>query len=144
VGTISPNYRTYLIDANPAQVSLLTLNPASVYAGYSSTGTVSVNQIAPPNGTVVSLTSSATGVAQAPGSVTIPAGQKSAQFTITTNASLAADSTADITATGGGSKQSARLTVYSVHLASLALSPDTVNGGSSSIGTVKLDGPAPP
>jgi len=67
----------------PAAISSLSLNPSSVIGGNSSTGTVTLTAPAPGGGAAVSLTSS-NGHATLPSSVTVPAGQSSATFTINT------------------------------------------------------------
>jgi len=64
----------------PANVSL---SATSVNSGSSSTGTVTLNCPSPYGGTVVSLSSSNTAAATVPSSVTVPAGQTSATFTVT-------------------------------------------------------------
>ena len=51
----------------------VTLNPASVCGGQSSTGTVMLNCPAPAGGSVITLSSANTAVATVPGSVTVPA-----------------------------------------------------------------------
>ena len=66
-------------------VSGLTLNPASVAGGSSSTGTVTLNMTAPSGGAGVFLSSSNT-AASVPSSVVVPQGQTSATFTAGTSA----------------------------------------------------------
>jgi len=62
----------------------LSLNPATVTAPASSTGTVTLSGPAPANGLTITLTSSDTRKARVPATVTVPAGQSSATFTVTT------------------------------------------------------------
>ena len=124
----------------PPALSALALSPTSVTGGSASTGTATLNAPAPGGGAAVSLSSNAA-AASVPGSVTIPAGATSATFTVTTIA-VAASTTATISGSYG-STQTASLTVIPPVLSALALSPTSVTGGSSSTGTVTLNGPAP-
>src|SRR3989449_4972791 len=93
-------------------------------------------------GAQVTLSSDNT-AATVPASVTVPVGATSVTFTVTTSA-VTASTSATITASYSGVTRTATLTVNpAAGLSSLALSPTTVTGGSSSTGTVTLDGPAP-
>jgi hypothetical protein len=135
---------------DPPTISLssLSLNPASVTGGNSSTGTVTLSGPAPAGGVQISLSSSNTGAASVPPSVTIAAGATSATFTVSTTA-VASQTAITISATYGGATKSALLIVKPappppVTLASLTLNPSSVVGGlESSTGTVTLTGPAP-
>lgn len=64
-------------------LSSLTVSPASVKGGVSATATVTLTAPAPTGGIVVSLASNGS-AASVPSTVTVPAGQTSAGFTITT------------------------------------------------------------
>jgi hypothetical protein len=126
---------------NPAVVSTVTLNPTSVTGGSNSTGTVTLNGVAPGGGAVVTLSSSNTAAAQVPATVTISGGSTSTTFTVTTSA-VATTTTSSISATYGATA-SATLTVKAVQLSSLSLSPTSVVGGNNSTGTVRLGAAAP-
>jgi hypothetical protein len=91
-------------------VSALTLSPTSVSGGNSAQGTVALNFTAPAGGIVVTLASSNPAVAKVPASVTVPAGARSASFTVTTSA-VAASTTVSITGSLAGTSQSGSLTV---------------------------------
>ena len=110
--TISATYvsvtKTAALTVNAPGVSSVTLSPTSVKGGTSSTGTVTLTGIAPAGGLVVSLSSNK--AATVPASVPVPTGSRSAVFTITTS-TVKATTSAAITATGGGTKASATLTV---------------------------------
>ncbi len=123
-------------------LSSLTLSPTTVVGGGTSKGTVTLSGPAPSGGAVVSLTSSKTAVARVPASVTVAAGQSTASFTVTTYAVTTATSVT-LTASYSGNKVSATLTVNPPALSAVTLSPSTVKGGSTSNGTVVLNGPAP-
>lgn len=127
------------LTVTPIQVATVTLNPTSVAGGVSSTGTVTLNATTPTS--VVVTLSSNSGSATVAASVTIPAGSKSANFTVSTIA-VTAQTTATITATYRTSA-SANLTITTPQVQSLSLSPTSVVGGSSSTGTVTLNGKAP-
>jgi hypothetical protein len=94
----------------PAALSGLSINPTSVRGGVSATGTVTLTRAAPAGGFAVSLSSSNTGVATVPASVTLPAGATSANFTITTRA-VTVQTSVTITASAGGVTRQAFLTV---------------------------------
>jgi hypothetical protein len=123
------------------QGSGLTVSPNTVVGGTSSTGTVKLTGPAPAGGSVVTLSSSNTSVAQVPASVTVPAGTTTATFPITTS-SLTSNSTISITAVYGVTRTTT-LTVSATVLNSVSLNPNAVTGGNTSIATVTLNGPAP-
>ena len=91
----------------------LTINPATVTAPASATGTVTLNGAAPAGGVSVTLRSSDTGKATVPPSVTVPEGSTSATFVINTlTARLGGGKNpVTITATLGNSSLSATLTI---------------------------------
>jgi hypothetical protein len=95
---------------SPATIASFTLNPTSVHGGNTSQGTVTLTELAPSGGTVVTLTSSNTGVATVPASVTVPAGAQSATFTVSTN-KLSSSTSVRISASAGGVTQTATLGV---------------------------------
>jgi hypothetical protein len=91
----------------PPTLASLTLNPANVIGGQSSTGTVTLSAPAPAGGAQVFLSSS-NGAARVPTSVTIPPGATSATFTVNTSPVLISTS-ATISATYNGSNRTATL-----------------------------------
>jgi WD40 repeat protein len=119
----------------------LTLNPTTVAGIASSVGTLTLSSPAPTGGVTIDLSSSSL-AASLPSSVSIPAGQLSATFTVTTVAVTTQTSVA-ITGTLAGSSQSATLTLVPIALASISLNPSTVAGGNLSTGTASLNGLAP-
>jgi hypothetical protein len=76
--------KTIVLTVNPPAITSLTLSPGMLRGGQNSTGTVTLNGVAPQGGSSVSLSSSNPAVAQVPSSVTVPAGSNRASFTITT------------------------------------------------------------
>jgi hypothetical protein len=130
--------------AGPAALSAVSVNPATVIGGASSTGTVPLSAAAPAGGAMVSLSSSS-GSAGVPPSVTVAAGAATATFPISTSA-VASTVSSQITGLYGGVTRSAMLTIApapSATLSSLNLSPTTVSGGATSTGTVRLTTAAP-
>jgi Subtilase family len=124
----------------------LTVNPTSVNGGNPSTGTVTLSSAAPGSGVVVSLSSSDTSVAIVPANVTMPGGATSASFVVKTSP-VTTTTTSTISGSYAGVQQSALLTITppasGPSLTALTLNPASVTGGTPSIGTVALNGPAP-
>jgi hypothetical protein len=127
----------------------LSINPATVAGGGTSTGTVTLERAARPGGVPVQLSSYNSAVASVPFNITVPENATSATFPITTSGvtsntgviiSGLADNTgwgktAGLTVTPGGSSGPT--------LTALSLNPTSVVGGSGSTGTVALSGAAP-
>jgi len=98
-----------VLSAAPFTPAGLSLYPATVTGGSSSLGTVTLSSYAPPAGVVVTLQSD-NPAATVPASVTVPGGQRSATFTVTTT-DIPAATSATITAAAGGVTQTATLTI---------------------------------
>jgi predicted secreted protein len=130
--------------ATAPALSTVSLSPASVTGGASSTGTVTPTAPVPAGGMVVTLASN-NAAATVPASVTVAAGATNANFTVTTKAVTASTAVA-ISATAGVVTRSATLTVNpaaaAATVSSVSLNPSSVTGGSSSTGTVTLTSPA--
>ena len=125
----------------------LVVAPSPVVGGTSSIGTVALNAPAPSGGVSVALASDSA-LAKVPPVVLVPAGATGAAFTVTTsNPAGPGAATANISATSGGATQTAALSITytapQVALVSFSLSPISVPGGTSSVGTVALNTPAP-
>jgi len=129
----------------PATLSAFSVSPTSVAGGSSALGTVTLPSAAPSGGTVVTLASNQPGAASVPASVTVPAGATSATFTITTFPS--AGTTVQLSARLVDSILFAAIGVnpaaQTAALSAVTVSPATVAGGTSSIGTVTLSAAAP-
>jgi hypothetical protein len=97
------------ITVGPVAIATISVNPTSVVAGSSSTGTVTLNAAARGDGAVVFLSSSSS-VATVPATVTVPAGAFSASFSIGTT-SVTASTTAVIIGSYGGATRTATLAV---------------------------------
>ncbi len=143
--TISGSYggtQTTAFTVTAAVLNSVSVNPASVQGGTSSTGTVTLSGPAPAGGAVVTLSSSDTAAAQVPGSVTVAANATTATFTVTTSP-VSSDATLNISATRGATQNASFTVTAAVRDSSVTLNPASVLGGSSSTGTVTLSGPAP-
>jgi hypothetical protein len=81
----------------PPLLQSMTISPATVAGGTNATGTVFLSSPAPSGGISVTLATSNSSVAVVPGVVSVPAGQTSASFTVTTFA-VANNTTVTITA----------------------------------------------
>ncbi len=122
----------------------LTLKSAAVTGCRSVTGTVTVSRAAPAEGVVVSL-SDTLEAARVSSTVTVPYGAFSKSFTVYTQA-VADPVSGEVRATLGGRSLVAALALKPMGLYSVSLSPSSVVGGGSSVGTVKLPctaGPGP-
>ncbi len=151
----SPTRQTLLLitpsAAPTATLATLSLSPSGVVGGNPSTGTVTLSAAAPSGGAAVTLTSS--NEVQANFTVSpliVPAGATSATFTVNTRSTITATTTATISGTFNGTTRSATLTVSpppppppGIALSSFSVSPSSVAGGTSSIGTVRLSAAAP-
>lgn len=122
-------------------ISNVTLNPATVAGGASSTGTVTLTGPAPAGGSVVTLASN-NAAATLPATVTVAQGASSATFSIATTAVASAVSPI-ITATMGASSKTATLTVNPPALSTLVASAANVIGGKQVRLTANLGSVAP-
>jgi Tol biopolymer transport system component len=93
----------------PVALSEVTLSPAGLQGGGSSTGTLTLTGPAPAGGASVALSSSHPS-ATPPATVTIAEGATTATFTVTTTA-VTASAAATITATYSGASRTATLTL---------------------------------
>jgi predicted acyltransferase len=118
----------------------VTLNPTTVLGGSTSIGTVKIKDKAQQSSITVTLSSNNT-AAVVPTTVVVPAGATSATFTVTT-VGVPTQTVATISATLGITL-TAQLTINPPALTTLVLAPTSVVGGSPSVGTVTLSGPAP-
>ena len=125
-------------------IGSLTINPDSVRSGESTTGTVNLGY-ADPGPTVVRLFSSDPSVAQVPVSITIPAGQTTGDFTITSNASAPPTIVQIMGATPDNISRTHNLSVNAAtpagpSLSSVSFVPTSIVGGQNATGTVRFTG----
>jgi len=117
----------------------LTL-PATVIGGVGGTGQVTLSENAPVGGQVIELVSNSASL-MVPLTVTVPAGQKTADFTFTTSI-ISSDVTVGVMAKANGGQQTANITVTVRPLGTLVASPDHVAGNSAGSATLTLGAPA--
>ena len=123
-------------------LSNMVLMPTAVIGGNVSTGTVTMNGLAPTGGLAISLSSN-NAVATVPATVYVNAGSSTVTFTIQTTA-VTASTSGTITGSYGGATTAAVLTIVPTFaLTSVSLTPASVAGGANSEGIVTLSGPAP-
>ncbi len=123
-------------------VSGISISPAIISGGASAKGTVTLTKAAPTGGFTVTLGTSQPFLA-APATVSVSAGSKTVHFEVSTDA-ISKTQTAKMTASGGGTTKSVTVTVTAAPLYLVTVFPQAVAGGSVTIGTVSLDGIAPP
>jgi hypothetical protein len=120
----------------------LTLSVNSLLGGSGTTGTVTLSGPAPAGGAVVTLISgnAAIGI---PSTVTVPQGQTTANFNVTTSpvAVILASTIQALFGPCGG--VTVNLTVNAPILNALGISPNSVKLLGNATGTVSLNGPAP-
>lgn len=130
-----------------ATLQALFVSPVSVTGGQSSSGQVTLDRNAPAGGAAIALSSSS-GAAVPPSSVTVPAGQSSASFTISTS-TVATTTAATITAQYAGVTRTTGLTIIPAGgggpaLSSIVLAQSSATGGATISGnTVSLTSAAP-
>ncbi len=118
-----------------------TLSPSTVVGGNNVSGSITLADNAPAGGFDVTLLTNDASTILFPGgnTVTIPAGQNFANFTIQTmGVDTQTDFTVSVSALSVGITQTLTLTPAS--LLSVSFSPGRVAGGTSSTGTLRLDG----
>src|SRR4051794_27443421 len=129
-----------------ATLSGFSVSPTDIVSGSSTQGIVQLVTSAPAGGGVVTLTSSNPAVLQVPPTVSVPAGNNSTSFPITTTAT-SVFTTVEVDASAGGVTRSAFVNLAAgataPSLASLAITPASVAGGSNATGTVALTSAAP-
>jgi hypothetical protein len=125
-------------------LSSLSVNPTSVTAGNSSTGTVTLSGPAPSGGAQVTLSSSNTAAARVPSSVTVAAGATSTSFMVSTS-TVSTSTQITISATFGGATQTASLALTPQPNFILSASPSSVSviqgkSGASTIAVTPQNG----
>jgi hypothetical protein len=126
--------------AGPAALAGVTMNPATIVFGNTSTGTVTLTAAAPAGGAVVALASSDWVSFTLPAAVTVPAGATSAQFTVFTSV---ARSTTVITASYNGVNKTANLTSVYPTVTAVVCNPNPVISGNTTLCTVTMNGIMP-
>jgi hypothetical protein len=113
------------------------------------TGLVTIDQPAPTGGVTITLASSDTSTVSVPASVTIPAGDTSATFAVTTT-QVTKDEYVKITAGLNGEHRDSHLRLKRFDVESFSFNPSTIKGGTvftgfqTTVGTVLISAPAGP
>jgi hypothetical protein len=126
-------------------LSMVRVQPTSVFGGESAVGDVILSSGAPPGGATVELVSSHPAVAPVPSSVTISQGNTLASFSIPTS-TVQANTGVTISGTYNGVTRTATLEVKAEGgpaVSTLTVAPNPVTGGEPATGTVTLTSPAP-
>lgn len=146
-GTVTANYggvaKSATLKVRPVNIKTFAFLPLKVVgAAQNSTGTITLDAVAPVN-TTVTLSSSKPTVGSVPASFVISAGSTTGTFTLT-SFEVAADTVVTVTAKVNGVARTANCTVTPAHLLSLTMAPNSIVGGwLTSTGTVTLDANAP-
>lgn len=118
----------------------ITVSPFTVVGGNNAIGRVRLFQV-PTEDIDVQITTDNSGLVTVPQTVTVPAGQDTMPFTITTEG-VTVNTAVPITASLLGVGRTQTLTLTPASLLSLTFVPNRVTGGSASVGTVRLNGKA--
>lgn len=133
--------KTDTIDVVPPSVILVKTTPAYAAGGQVIPASVQLNGNAPAGGKLVTLSDN-NAFTSLPAAVTVLAGQKTVNFNVTVN-NVTATQTVTITAATGAVQKTCVLTVYTLLLSDLTVSPSTVVGGVSTTGQVTITHAAP-
>ncbi len=139
-GSVGGSTKTATLTIVPPTLVSITLAPSTVVGGVISVGTLNLSGPAPSGGITVSLSSN-NSVARTPSTLTVPAGSQTADFNIATSI-VTGPTNVTISGVQGTSTKTANLTVTIIGVASVAIAPSTVIGGTEATGTVTLNGPA--
>ena len=131
---------TQQLDVIPATLLAISVNPARVSGGTPSAGVVQLNGSAPPGGVTVTLASDDPAAA-VPATVFIPQQTQSVGFDVTTTV-VNVNTTANLSATLGADTVKTTIDVLVANLISVAVTPDSIQGGNTATGVVGLDQPA--
>lgn len=107
----------------PSSLANVSLSHPALQAGGTTAARVELDGAAPAGGATVSLSSAAPGVASVPASVAVAAGERSAEFTVSTSPALETSTAVNITAALGGVTKVATLTVYAEFYTNGSITP---------------------
>jgi hypothetical protein len=139
--TLNSGQASVQFNVQPPSLKAITLTPASISGGAQGGAILTLNGQAPAGGAVVDFSSDSPS-AMPPALATVPAGSSSVSISIPTN-QVSANTLANITATWNGISTQSPLTITPQgQPASIALSPASVSGISSTFATVTMAAPA--
>lgn len=120
------------------KITSLVLSRYTIIGGWSITGTISLDIVAPTGGQSVAVTDNSLAI-NTPASVTVPAGSTVKSFVIAT-AQVPTTQQGSITVTANGTSKTANLTLTPpVYLNWFTISPSTLKGGNPATGQVWLN-----
>lgn len=126
---------------NPIRYPIgLTFDPNPTGGGTPVTGTITIDQPAPPGGTTLTMASDRA-EAQVPPTVTVPAGEVTVDFPITTSG-VSVYTAVRISASNAGHSKMAQLTLLKTELRDI-FCESIIEGGTVEPGKVRLTGVAP-
>jgi hypothetical protein len=142
--TLEGNFQIAVLNVVP-WLNQLTISPTSVVGGNEVTGRIRLFQPAPEGGVDVQLSTTSGNLITFPAGTTVnvPEGQDTATFIFETEG-VDVSTPAPITASLLGVGRTQFVTILPASLVSLTFSPASITGGSSSVGTVALNGKAGP
>ena len=145
VGTITAKSggitKTATLTVKPPALSYVSLSPSTVMGTVSSTATIHMTGKTPAAGLTLTLSSS-NSKATVPATLHLGPGVSTGTFTVKT-LWVTSPTSATIKATYAGVSKTAGLTINPLQPVSLTLSPTYVKGGTSTHGTLTINGPAP-
>ncbi|MGK2884597.1 MAG: hypothetical protein ACSLE8_07450, partial [Rhodococcus sp. (in: high G+C Gram-positive bacteria)] len=124
---------------NPT-VAGLTTSAATMLPSSAATGTLTLNA---SGGGTVTLTSSPPDLLIVPATITLASSETSKEFAISAAATIAEPTIVTVTATTGPQNRQIAITVTPTQLNTLSFSPVSIEGGTSTTGTVTLTHNAP-
>lgn len=139
--TLNSGQASVQFNVLPPSLKSITITPTTISGGAQAGAIVMLNGQAPAGGAVVNFSSDSPS-AMPPALATIPAGNASVSISIPTNA-VASNTLANITAGWNGASVQSQLTITpQSQPASIALSPSSVSGITSSFATVTMAAPS--
>jgi RHS repeat-associated protein len=120
----------------------LEFQDGALSSGMSTTGTVTIDNPAGPEGAIVVLETDQPSLLVLPASVTVPPGATEVSFDATFTGSVSVITEAMVSASSGTSDLQVSLQLLPPEVASVTLDPSTVEGGQEVVATVTLDSPA--
>jgi hypothetical protein len=139
--TLNSGQASVQFNVLPPSLKSITLTPATISGGAQGGAIVMLNGQAPAGGAVVDMSSDSAS-AMPPALATVPAGSYSVTVALPTN-TVAANTLANISATWNGASVQSPLTITPQgQPASIALSPASVSGITSSFATVTMAAPS--
>jgi len=133
--------QTATLTITPSIPTAVSFTPNVVVGGNASTGRVTLNGVAGPDGAVVTLVSSSPKVT-VPATVTVPAGATSATFTAST-VTIPSNINATVRASFNGANATGTIAVQAPKPSAVSYNPTILTGGKAGVGTVTLNGKAP-